>query len=234
MGALRVRDNYSIMVALGYAGRMAARIGENAMSFQRVPRTCEIVLVGERAGQEIINTFYAQHETDYTLANLVALANAVDTWAGTEWLTEMPADYNYVRTDVRGLNAAIDLSATADAHAGNGALANSGFSNNSSLAVSRRSGFTGRGARGRVYIPPPSSAALADDNHVTADFEAAIVAVLDLMDEAVDGAGFIPVIVHRVASGVPLAEAVVFTLVEWVVVDRVIDSMRRRLPGRGV
>jgi len=204
------------------------------MTFQRVPHTAEIVIVGERGGQEIVNTFYAQMEDGYALADIELLAETVDTWCGADWRPFNGSDYSYVRTDVRGLDASIDLAASNSDHAGVGAHTASPLSNNASLAVSRRSGFTGRGARGRIYLPPPSAFYLTDDNHLSAAGSAGIVASLDAMDEAISATGWLPVIVHRVAAGVPLAEAVVFTLVEWVVVDLVIDSMRRRLPGRGV
>jgi hypothetical protein len=204
------------------------------MAFQPAPDCVEIILVGEVADQTVINTFEAQMDGGYALADVEALANDIDTWVGAEWLHGMSSSYSYIRTDVRGLNSAIDLAASANANAGPGLRSATTFSNNASLAVSRRSGFTGRGARGRIYLPPPPSDALDDDNHISSDYADAIVGFLDLMDDAIASAGFLPVILHRVEAGVPLVEATVFTLVEWVVVDLVIDSMRRRLPRRGV
>jgi len=204
------------------------------MTFQSVPDTAEIVLIGTMGGQEIINTFFGNMDGGYAIADIEALANAVDSWAGSFWRPQMPSNYTYNRTEVRGLNSAIDLTASAAAEAGVGALAASSFSNNSSLAIKRSSGFTGRGARGRIFIPPPSTAGLVDANHISDAFAATLVGVLDALDTAIADVGFLPVIVHRVEAGVPLATAVVFTLVEWVVINTVIDSMRRRLPGRGV
>lgn len=204
------------------------------MPFQRVPDTVEIIIKGTMGGQEMINTHYGQMDGGYALADIENLADDVDAWVGSIWLSEMPSNFHYDSTTVRGLNSSIDLEATNSDSAGNGALGASTFSNNASLAVSRRSAFTGRGARGRIYIPPPAPSRLSDDNHINSDFAAWLVAALDGLDDVISGAGFVPVIVHRVAAGVPLTEAVVFTLIEWVVVDLVIDSMRRRLPGRGV
>lgn len=203
------------------------------MPFQRVPDTVEIVIDGVVGGQACINTHYAQMVGGYTIADIENLASDVDAWVTTWWLPQMPSSYHYNGTQVRGLNAAIDIAASDSTGAADGALAPSTQPNNCTLAVSRRSANTGRGARGRIYIPPPAPSAMADENHITDSFAAALVNVFDALDVAVSGAGFVPVIVHRVASGVPLAEAVVFTIIEWVVVDKVMDSMRRRLPGRG-
>lgn len=204
------------------------------MPFQRVPDTVEVVIEGEVFGEECVNTHYAQKDGGYVLADITALAADVDAWVAESWLPQMPSTYQYNQTVVRGLDAEIDLQATNDDNAGVGGLTASTKSNNASLAVARRSGLTGRGARGRIYLPPPSPDSMTDDNHVSAAFATAIEGALDALSTVVGDAGFVPVIVHRVAAGVPLTEAVVFTLLEWVVVDLVIDSMRRRLPKRGV
>lgn len=204
------------------------------MAFQSVPHTAEIVVRGVMGGQEIVNTFYAQMPGGYSLADIEALAHLVDDWVASDWLPNMAANYTYVETDVRGLNAAIDLQATANDAAGPGAAAASTLSNNATLSVKRASGMTGRGARGRIYLPPMTSAWMTDDNHVSASGVTSIQTMLVGLDAVISGLGWIPVIVHRVESGVPLAVAVVFTIAEWIVVDNVVDSMRRRLPGRGV
>jgi len=204
------------------------------MAFQRVPDTAEIIVRGSRGGQEFVNTFYGQMDGGYTLADVEALATAVDVWCGASWLPNQGENYAYVRTDVRGLDASIDLEASASDNAGNGGQADSGSPNNACLAVKRGSGFTGRGARGRVYLPPPPIGAMESPNTISEAAAANFVTILEALDTAIASTGFLPVIVHRIAAGVPLAEAVVFTLVEWVVVDRVMDSMRRRLPARGV
>lgn len=204
------------------------------MAFQSVPHTAEIVVRGSMAGQEMINTFYAQMPGGYAIADIEALAGAVDDWVAAEFRPQMPNNYTYVSTDVRGLNSAIDLQATDNASAGTGAASPTTLSNNAALSVKRGSGFTGRGARGRIYLPPPTPDLMSDDNHISAGGVTAYQTMLVALDAVISGAGWIPVIVHRVEAGVPLAVAVVFTITEWIVVDNVIDSMRRRLPGRGV
>lgn len=204
------------------------------MPFQSVPNTVEIIVRYLAAGQEIINTFYGQMD-GYALADVESLAAIVDGIVDTDFKPLIAAGVDYVNTTVRGLNAAIDIEAVNADHAGACSLAGTTLPNNCSLAIKRASGFTGRGARGRIYWPPMTSGVLeVGGDTIAAATTEAIVAALDALDAAVNTAGFVPVIVHRVAAGVPLVPAAVFTLLEWVVVDRVIDSMRRRLPGRGV
>lgn len=203
------------------------------MAFQSVPDTVEVVIRGVRAGEEIINTFFGKKEGGYVQADLDALAVAVDAWVGTTWLTLMPNDYTYLGTVVRGLANAIDLIAENGDSTGAGSYGSAGAPLNVTLSVKRRSAFTGRGARGRVFLPGIPTSAIAAPGFVSSGFAEAAATILTGFKDVMDSVDFVEVIVHRVAAGVPLATAVVFTVVEYVVVNNAIDSMRRRLPGRG-
>jgi len=204
------------------------------MPFQSVPNAVEIIILGLIGGQQTVNTHYGQHTGAYVQADLDELSNAVDAWVAASWLPLMPSNWSYVRTEVRGLTNAIDLISVNNTNAGPGTAAATPFSNNASIAVKRASSHTGRGARGRIFIPPPTADGLADDNHITDLFAASLTGALDALTAAMATTNFVAVIVHRVDAGIPLVPAAVFTIAEWVVVDLVIDSMRRRLPGRGV
>lgn len=203
------------------------------MAFQRVPNGVEILIKGTMAGQEILNTFYGTME-GYVLADIEALAAALATWATTNWRPLMGTNYHFDNITVRGLNAPVDIETINATTAGAGTAEGEVTSNNCALSVKRSSGFTGRAARGRIYVPVTAAAIDPTTDTVFDAFAADILVALNAMDAVITANGFVPVIVHRVSAGVPLAEAVVFTLVEWVVVDKVIDSMRRRLPKRGV
>jgi hypothetical protein len=204
------------------------------MPFQPAVNCAEVVVHGVLNGQQCLNTFYARFGSAYTQADIDALAEAVDTWVDVEFLPQQPNNYSYVRTTVRGLTSAIDLEGENAASAGAGGASTSPFSNNSTLSIKRRSAFTGRGARGRIYLPSPSAGALADDNHVSAAFITTIQGVMNALSGMMADVNWEEVILHRVEAGASLPAAVIFTVVEYVVVDAIIDSMRRRLPGRGV
>jgi len=203
------------------------------MAFQRVPNAVEILLKGTMAGQEILNTFYGTLE-GYALADIEALAAALSTWVTSDWLPLMGTNYHFDNVTVRGLNAAVDIETINASAAGAGSAEGEVTSNNCALAIKRSSGFTGRAARGRIYVPVTAAAIDPTNDTVFDAFAADILTALDAMDTVITTQGFLPVIVHRVSAGVPLIEATVYTLIEWVVVDKVIDSMRRRLPRRGV
>lgn len=232
----RVRRALDVTRVLGYYGGiwvLVRRTGDNAMPFQSVPNTAEVVIEGELDGEQAVNTHYAKFASAYTQDDLNALASAVDDWVGAVWLPLMPTNYHYTRTVARGLTSEIDMEAEDNTFSGSGTGGVNSGANNQTLSVKRRSAFTGRGARGRIFVPGIYDGAKADDNHVAAGFVTAIETALNGLTDVMGDVDWLAVIVHRVAGGVPLATAVTFTLVEWVVVNTVIDSMRRRLPGRG-
>jgi len=203
------------------------------MPFQRVPDTAEIIIHETIGGQNCVNTFYAKKDGGYTADDLAVLAAAVDVWWATEILPIQSTQVTYDRTDVRGLDAAIDYEASSSTSAGAGGLGSPALPNNAALAIKRRSANTGRGARGRVFIGGLPQSGMDTLNIVDDVVATTLADGLNMLRDVVDAISWTEVIVHRVAAGVPLPEAVLFTVVEYVVVDKVIDSMRRRLPGRG-
>lgn len=203
------------------------------MPFQPVPNTAEVIVRGTLGGQNIVNTYYAQFSGGYDQTDLDNLSEQVDDWVGTEWLPIISNKYAYVSTDVRGLDNEFDLTSSNNDSAGVGAISGDAVPNNVALSVKRRSNFTGRGARGRIFVAGLPEDSVDTPNHISDAFVTAVEAALNAMQSYLTTAGAQGVIVHRISAGVPLTTAVVFTIIEWVVMDQVIDSMRRRLPGRG-
>lgn len=203
------------------------------MGYQRVPYSAEVIVKALMGTQTVINTFYGQKLAGYTQSDLIDLAAAVDAWVDSDWLPQMPSNYYYQSTIVRGLDAENDYVVEDNTSTGAGTQATECPANNVAISVKRSSGLTGRNARGRIYVPVPEGRITIASNTVSSTWTGSLVTALEALDTAMNGVDFVPVIVHRVSSGIPLAEAVVYTLFEWVVVDLVLDSMRRRLPGRG-
>lgn len=204
------------------------------MPFQAAPNCVEVVIHATCAGQAMVNTFFAKSDSLPTQEEVDTIANAVDTWVGTFWLPILSQGYVYERTSVRGLSSAVDVQAEADASAGPGEVAVDPLPNNVALAIKRSSGLTGRAARGRIFVGGiPETDFEISSQTIAEAFTDAATSALDVLTGVFEGFDFSQVVLHRVSAGVPLAEAVAYTVIEWIVVDRVIDSMRRRLPGRG-
>jgi hypothetical protein len=114
-----------------------------------------------------------------------------------------------------------------------GLLAGDSLPNNVSIAVSLRSGLTGRSARGRWFWYGITEGQV-DANTMNVAAISIIDAAITNLREDIIGLGFQWVIVSYVANGAPRPGGPVYFIVTTItIVDSTVDSQRRRLPGRG-
>jgi hypothetical protein len=114
-----------------------------------------------------------------------------------------------------------------------GSLGDPALPNNVTVAASLRSNLTGRSARGRWYWQGLTEPQVTG-NAIAAGVLTSIDAALTNLQSSIDGAGFAWVIVSFFTNNAPrVGGPVYFTVVDIVFVDDVVDSQRRRLPGRG-
>ena len=104
--------------------------------------------------------------------------------------------------------------------------------NNVTLARSFKSNSRGRSARGRNY-PPGMPEGLADGNIVSATWMNAWGSFyLSIPGIAADN-GCLWVVLSRTANKQPRQQGVTFPIITSSFTDNIVDSQRRRLPGRG-
>jgi len=201
------------------------------MAFQAVPDTAEIVVNYSGNGSTMANVFHAKKSGGYILADIVALADAVDAVIVADWLVRQADCFSYVSTVVRGLDEENDLEATNTDGAGPGAVATVGQPTNVTFSVKKTSGLTGRSARGRAYwIGMPAADLAADENTLDAGAVTAIVAAIDEIRIEIATAGWIPSIVSRFTNNAKRITGVTFEWTDSSAVNNVVDSQRRRLP----
>jgi len=203
------------------------------MPFQSVPNAAQVSVVGSLDGNDCVNTYYFTHDGSWGMTELQALADAIDSVVGSNMLPIVSPNYDYLRTEARDLRTPIAIMTTSDASAGPGSKTGAAVPNNAAISVKRSSGHTGRGARGRVYFPVTTDGNLSAPNLISTAFHDALLGLLDSFTTIAEGVDWAAVIVSRTGPGTSPTVAVVYTLVEWVIVNFVVDSMRRRLPGRG-
>lgn len=202
------------------------------MAFQSVPNTAEAAVQFTLNNVTCFNTYQFEKSTGYNQSDLDALAGVVDTWAGLTWVPLLSSTIGYTQTIVRGLEDENDLTALANADAATGGVGSLPLPNNNSIALKRVSGFTGRSARGRIYVVGlPTSYVSGDENFLTT---ASITDFLDALDDliaAADAIGWVAVVVSRFLNGVKRAVGVTFDILQYEADDARIDSRRDRLPG---
>jgi len=203
------------------------------MAFQPAPNTMQMEIRCTSDGQNVEWVFHFEQATTPTAADCAALANIGDSWMGNDMLPILSDQVLYRETYVRSLNSASAPEAVDNTNGGEvGGLTSPNLPNNVSWAVKFNTGLTGRSYRGRKYMFGLTESNVANssilqtpaDNYVTA-FETLITAAL--------GADFTMVVLSRVQGGVVLANAIGAPVLTVGYTDLVIDSQRRRLPGRG-
>lgn len=204
------------------------------MAFQPVPDTVEIDIIYTLNSKRVQNVFYAFDSGGYLLADLQALADAVDTQVHGTWKSQQAIDAVYVRTEVRGLAFLNDITAEQNANAGPGVFAGATLPNNVTFAIKKTSGLTGRSARGRTYWIGLAQTMLlgSDENFVEAAWAAdAVAAVESIRNTIRTTLDWEAVLVSRFFEGEARLAGVTFPWTGSSNVDLRVDTNRNRLPA---
>lgn len=183
--------------------------------------------------QQVQNTLYA-HQTPgpVTIESIVALGNAVNTWLTDSFMPQLSRVVTYTSLIVKDLSVENSFELVVNGFGLAGGVDDLTDPNNVTIAASFRTAQSGRSFRGRNYIPGIPKAQI-DGNVVNGSFLSNMVVVYNGLQTAIADAGWEWVVASRtLVSGVsgfgvmtPI-NSVLFT-------DNIVDSQRRRLPGRG-
>lgn len=203
------------------------------MAFVPAEKVAQIEIRMGLDGQRVENVVYAQAVSAWDQATLISLGEDVIDWWST---TAAPL---YTTSQVLREIFLTDLtSATATAVsvvpdvATEGTLGFEPLPNNCAIAISFRTASRGRSARGRNYIsgiPTDNVSGNRVEGTFLDDWASAYVG----LKEVIEGHGATMVVVSRRHNKVNRSAAVMFPVTTFLFVDNVIDSQRRRLPGRG-
>jgi len=191
--------------------------------------------------QHIENTLYFESAGAPTPATITQLINAVEGWWIANLKPLIPTAVTLVEFVGTDLTTASGPQVTLPPVGPQaGSVADPVLPNNVTIAISFRTGLRGRSFRGRNYHPALWETGVISNtlqNTIVAAIQAAYNALI--VDAAVIAAGFTWVVVSRFsgvdANGdpIPRAAGVTTPVLSALIVDPTIDSMRRRLPGRG-
>lgn len=205
----------------------------NAMAFIPVPNVAKVAIEQRLDGEPVVNTLHFYNANGWSNASLTTLGTAIQGW----WVNGLSPNLStslvleqIVATD---LSAQISPQATVEAGALLiGDVPGDCAPNNAALCVSLRSSFRGRSARGRNYVAGiPDS--VRTRSRLTDTFLTAIVDAYEQLLTVGPQTSSTWVIVSLRSNKAPRAQGVFLPVTNIVVVDNVLDSMQRRLPGRG-
>lgn len=209
------------------------------MPFVPVANVAEVELRMRLAGQSIENTLYFQFASGPSPAELSALGGDILDWWVASYGGLVTSNVQLIEVNCTDLTSATGPQVATPATDTFGTGGTSTLSNNVALCVSFRTANRGRSFRGRNYISGISTTQLVDSNTFEVSYAEAVHDAYNGLNSALSvSADWVVVSRFSGKSGTPPRPtprvAGIATLVTAVViVDRTVDSMRRRLPGRG-
>lgn len=201
------------------------------MAVPNNPTVCKVSLVGHRDTREWVNTLHVQKSTgDMLAADLTNIAQEVYTWWHSNYRAAFPPAIVLDQIQVRKLDPSdpLALDYTTGLPEGGSSTLSPGTleAANVTQTISWRTGLAGKKFRGRIYIPGIMEELTTADDRSTSPENAILAAAASAWLTISQSLGpYKPVIFH-VASDLA-------TTITSYVIDAILDSMRRRLPGRG-
>lgn len=188
------------------------------MAFQPATNCAEIRLGGVLDNVRCMTTWYVRRNAAIGQSNLDNIVNDFITELAVPLTALLSEDYTHEYVAARGLTVENDVQRLILGGIGSGGIASQSLPANVAFSIGRYSGFTGRSARGRVYIPAiPSSyidTSSAGTNSLTSTAANALKNAVDDWRSYVAGlASWTPVIISRYANGAAREEAVTY---EWI------------------
>lgn len=204
------------------------------MPFQPVENTCRVELRYTWNLQQCMNTLYFHNALGWSVDALNDLCSEMFSIWQEHWKPQQASTVTLREIVATQLEGEIDNQYTLLAPIGSvGTAATPSLPNNVSFCISFRTGLTGRSARGRNFFIGLVEGAVVDSTVNSASINAIVAgyqAVLAL--NVADAQQW--VVLQRYSEGNLLPSGITRPIKSVIVVDAIVDSQRRRLPGRGL
>lgn len=203
------------------------------MPFQPVPNVVQVNVRGTFQGSQTENTFYYQYVGTMTQERLDDLTDAIDSAVRDNWLPLLSSGWTGREIYARDLSSEVGVQSTDITIGGlTGAVTGDTLPNYATIAIARRSGLTGRSARGRIFWQGLAESQTLN-NSIVSTVAANIIDAIQEVDLAALALEFVPVIVSRYTAGTLRLEPLVLELAQWLITDLLLDTRRSRKPGNG-
>lgn len=204
------------------------------MEFVAVPDTMLVEVLMLLDAQKIENTFYCSSESGVTEESLEAISIVTSAWVEAEYFPQLSNVITLVgvkctdlTTDTGPTHTRFPASPVA------GGVAQPSVPSATAWAVKRLTSARGRSGRGRVFVPAIPETSRVGINGLNISFANAIVTAMEELTLGFASEGFVNAVVTRVHDGLPRAVGIAQPITSWGYTDLILDSQRRRGPGRG-
>lgn len=202
------------------------------MPFVPIPNTCRVELRFTQNSQLLANVFHVQSEGAWNVTDMQNLGAAFVEWYDS-FRTVVCNQVTLREIDIRDLTTASGLGILYNTGLPLlGTLASPAMPNNVSVAIKWGTGLTGRSFRGRTYHIGLTEGQVVN-SEVDSAFAAPILSGYNALPPIIATAGFTMVVASRYTNNAPRVVGVTTPVLNASYADTVIDSQRRRLPGRG-
>jgi len=197
------------------------------------PDVAEVTMTFLQDGQYLVNKHHFKNTAGWDEGSLNNLGTAIREWWNTELKEFVSNTVSLVEIEVIDLSPASGLGITVSTGLPiSGTLSDPPLPNNVTVAVKKGTGLIGRSFRGRTYHIGLTETAVAGNTVAPGN----VSALRDAYDALKEPLGeVIPVdlcVLSETTGGAPRVTGIC-TPVTGIAIDPIVDSQRRRLPGRG-
>jgi len=197
----------------------------------------KVTIEGHVDSQLVINDLAFRSSTGpRSAADVLALITALRDWWDGSMNPLLNVAYLGSRITGKGLTNAVGLVLELAMNGNDGQVSGEAAPNNCTMAVSFRTGLAGRSNRGRNYVPCLTNSEVTGnviDGAFIANVIAAYAQLVFPANVGVIPGGWEWVVLSRFSGGVERTVGVFTEITSVTVADNIVDSQRRRLPGRG-
>lgn len=205
------------------------------MPFVNLPYGIKLVAEYNKDGQVCLNIFWCTKNTPAAviLSDLTNAANAVQTWwnAARVSLTSQMS-----LTSIKAIDWSVpdggEYEIGSPSNAAGAVTTSSPLPNNCAIAITQLTAKRGRSQRGRTYLAGVCTGSLNTQNTLNAAPLNVYINSFGAFRTALSASGLTQVVASFVTLGAPRANGQ-GTAVIGNSADNILDSQRRRLPGRG-
>lgn len=206
---------------------------KNEMAFVPFLNTVRVAMEFTQSGQVLVNVYHVSKSSPIITADMTAIAGIFrDWWIGTQ---RQYHNVNMGLTNVSVVNLTTQFSPGIElpvVPTSAGTVAGDALPLNCALVVEKITALRGRPYRGRVYLggftESDQSGSIWGASLVTN-----CVASLQSLEDEIELGGYEMVVASRQENNVVRTNGVV-TAITGFTANNVVDSQRRRLPGRGI